>query len=142
MKIYLDTSSLFKLYKRETGSEDVDDALSDNNLTGVFLSEITTLEFFSAVFKRVRMKDLNPIEAKQIIELFENDADKYLFVPLNKSILDDSKLLISKHGAEGLRTLDAIQLASAVKVKNLTSKFFASDKLLQALFEKEGLPIG
>ena len=86
------------------------------------------------------MKDLNMIEAKQIIELFENDADKYLFVPLNKTILDNSKLLISKHGAVGLRTLDAIQLASAIKVKNLTSKYFASDKLLHALFEKEGLP--
>ena len=121
---------------------DVEDVLSDNNLTGVFLSEITTLEFFSAVFKRVRMKDLNLIEAKQIIELFENDADKYLFVPINKSILDDSKLLISKYGADGLRTLDAIQLASANKVKNLTSKFFASHKLVQTLFEKEGLPIG
>ena len=44
MKIYLDTSSLFKLYKRETGSEEVEDALSNNHLAGVFLSEITTLE--------------------------------------------------------------------------------------------------
>ena len=43
MKIYLDTSSLFKLYKSEAGSEDVEDALSDNNLTDIFLSEITTL---------------------------------------------------------------------------------------------------
>ena len=86
------------------------------------------------------MKDLDMMQAKRIIGLFENDADKYLIVPLSKTILDNSKLLISKHGVDGLRTLDAIQLASVVSVKNLTSKYFSSDKLLPALFEKEGLP--
>ena len=140
MNIYLDTSSLFKLYKNETGSEDVEDALSDDRLTGVFLSEITPLEFCSAVFKRVRMNDLSMTDAKKIIVLFENDLDKYQFVELNKTVLDSSRLLISKHGTEGLRTLDAIQLASAIKVKNLVDKYFTSDKLLRALFEKEELP--
>ncbi len=51
MKIFLDTSSLFKLYKKEIGSEEIEKIILDNNLTGVFLSEITKLEFLSAVFK-------------------------------------------------------------------------------------------
>ena len=141
MKIYLDTSSLFKLYKRETGSEEVEEVLLDTNLTGIFLSEITTLELYSAVFKRVRMKDLTFMEAKEIIALFEHDIEKYIFVPLNKTVLDNSKLLISKHGADGLRTLDAIQLASAIEVKSLINKYFTSDKLLNTIFEKENLPV-
>lgn len=46
MKIYLDTSSLFKLYKRETGSEEMEAVISNSNVAGIFLSEITKLEFF------------------------------------------------------------------------------------------------
>lgn len=140
MKIFLDTSSLFKLYKKEIGSGEIEKVLLDNNLTGIFLSEITKLEFLSAVFKRVRMKDLSIIEAKQIIEAFEDDTKKYIIVPLNKTILDVARQLIWKYGENGLRTLDALQLSSAIEVRTLVSKYFSSDKLLQSLFQKENLP--
>lgn len=140
MKIFLDTSSLFKLYKKEIGSEEIEKILLDNNLTGVFLSEITNLEFLSAVFKRVRMKDLSIIEAKQIIEAFEDDTKKYIIVPLNKTILDVARQLIWKYGENGLRTLDALQLGSAIEVRTVVGKYFSSDKLLQSLFQKEHLP--
>lgn len=106
MKIYLDTSSLFKLYKSEKDSEDVEKALYDNKLTAIFLSQITKLEFISAVFKRLRMKDLSIAEAKKILGLFENDTNKYRFVAMDKAVLDFSGELISKHGIYGLRTLD------------------------------------
>lgn len=39
-----------------------------------------------------------------------------------------------------LRTLDALQLASALEVKATVNKFITADKLLLALFEKEDLP--
>ena len=55
MKLYLDTSSLFKLYHNESGTEEMDSIFSDNEVTGVFISEITSVEFISAVFKKVRM---------------------------------------------------------------------------------------
>ncbi|MEO7045757.1 MAG: type II toxin-antitoxin system VapC family toxin [Ferruginibacter sp.] len=140
MKIYLDTSSLFKLYKSEPGSEEVEDILSGNELTGISLSEITKLEFISAVFKRVRMKDLDMNDAKQIIEFFERDIPRYTFVPLNSTLLDTARSLILKHGADGLRTLDALQLASAIAVKDIINRYLTSDKILKSLFVKEGLP--
>ncbi len=43
------------------------------------------------------------------------------------------------YGIDGLRTLDSIQLASALAVKNEVNKYFTSDKLLRLLFEKENL---
>lgn len=140
MKLFLDTSSLFKLYKKEIGSSEIEKILLDNNLTGIFLSEITNLEFLSAVFKRVRMKDLSIIEAKQIIEAFEDDTKKYIIVPLNKTILEIARQLMFKYGEIGLRTLDALQLSSAIEVRTLVSRYFSSDKLLQSLFQKENLP--
>lgn len=52
MKLYLDTSSLFKLYHNESGTEEMDSIFSDNEVTRVFISEITSVEFISAVFKK------------------------------------------------------------------------------------------
>ncbi len=80
------------------------------------------------------------IEAKQIIEAFEDDTKKYIIVPLDKTILDVARQLIWKYGENGLRTLDALQLSSAIEVRTLVSKYFSSDKLLQSLFQKENLP--
>ena len=141
MKIYLDTSSLFKLYKRETGSEEMEAEISNNNIADVFLSEIIKFEFLALVYKRVRMKDLSVKEAKQIIDLFEYDFRKYLIVPFDNAILNTAEKLISIYGVTGLRTLDSIQLASAIEVKEKIDKYFTSDKLLRFLFEKEKLPI-
>ena len=41
MKIFLDTSSLFKLYHRETDTEDLELIFSTVKITDIFLSEIT-----------------------------------------------------------------------------------------------------
>lgn len=140
MKLYLDTSSLFKLYHNESGTEEMDSIFSDNEVTSVFISEITTVEFISAVFKKVRMKELSMNDAEQIIKLFGTDLEKYTIVPVRSAALETAKLLILKYGQIGLRTLDALQFASAIEVKEIVSKYFTADKLLLSLFEKENLP--
>ncbi len=49
-------------------------------------------------------------------------------------------ILLSQYGIKGLRTLDAIQLSSALSLKeNKDMAFFTHDKLLQSIFEQEGL---
>ena len=75
------------------------------------------------------------------MEAFENDKDKFKFIPINNSILQTAKTLISKYGKNGLRTLDSIQLSSCIAVKDLTGKYFTSDKTLLDIFIQEGLPI-
>ena len=39
----------------------------------------------------------------------------------------------------GLRTLDSIQLACAVSVNGKVDVFLTSDKIMEKIFEKEGL---
>ena len=141
MKVYLDTSSLFKLYHKEPGTEDLDRIFFDNSITAIFLSEITNVEFISAVYKRVRMKELHRNDAEQIIRLFDNDIKNYTIIPLSSTTIELAKTLILKYGQEGLRTLDALQLASAIEVKDLINKYFTADKILLSTFEKEHLPI-
>ena len=141
MKVYLDTSSLFKLYHKEPGTEDLDRIFFDNSITAIFLSKITNVEFISAVYKRVRMKELHRKDAEQIIRLFDNDIKNYTIIPLSSTTIELAKTLILKYGQEGLRTLDALQLASAIEVKDLINKYFTADKILLSTFEKEHLPI-
>ncbi|HEY5464275.1 MAG TPA: type II toxin-antitoxin system VapC family toxin [Hanamia sp.] len=141
MKIYLDTSSLFKLYQKEPDSENLGDIFYNTSITGVFISEIAKVEFVSALFKKVRMQETDLSDAQKAIRLFDNDFEKYIIVPVESNIFEKAKQLILEHGIIGLRTLDAIQLASAIEVKRLINKYFTADKLLSSLFEKENLPV-
>jgi len=48
--------------------------------------------------------------------------------------------LLMKYGSAGLRTLDAIQLASALTLKGQPKiRFFTADQLLNSFFKPEGL---
>ena len=53
MKIFLDTTSLFKLYHREAGTAELEQNLSAIASTSIFLSEITKVEFTSTVWNSV-----------------------------------------------------------------------------------------
>ena len=141
MNIYLDTSSLFKLYQKELDSGVVEKAFKNIRLTEIFISEIARVEFVSARFKKVRMKETELADAEKSINLFDKDLEKYKIVPVENNLLKKAKKLIITYGIEGLRTLDSIQLASAIEVKGQIDKYFTADKLLCFLFEKESLPI-
>ncbi|CAN5572822.1 hypothetical protein BH10BAC3_BH10BAC3_16930 [soil metagenome] len=134
MKIFLDTSSLFKLYHREVDTEALEQLFSTVKITNVFLSEISKIEFTSTVWKKVRMKEITELEAKTTLGLFESDFGKYTFVPADSFIVEQARILTSKYGIQGLRTLDSIQLSTSVALSQQVNIFFTSDNLLKSLF--------
>ena len=87
MTLFIDTSSLFKLYHNELGTVELDTIFSENEITRVFISEITNVEFVSAVFNKVRMKELTIDNAEKIINLFDTDLKKYTIIPVEGSTL-------------------------------------------------------
>jgi uncharacterized protein len=141
MNIFLDTSSLIKLYHYEEGTDALDQILIKNTVTGIFLSELAKVEYDSAVWKVFRTQKLTHEEVESLISSFETDYPKYNFVRLNTEIVDFSKLLIAKYGVEGLRTLDSLQLASVLKKRDELEYFITADKLLKNIASKEGLPV-
>jgi predicted nucleic acid-binding protein len=141
MKIFLDTSSLFKLYHREVDTEALEQIFLAEKITNVFLSEISKIEFTSTVWKKVRMKEITELEAKTTLDLFESDFEKYTFVPVDSFIVEQARILTSKYGIQGLRTLDSIQLSTSVTLFPQVNMFFTSDNLLKSLFVAEGLPV-
>lgn len=139
MKIFLDTSSLVKLYHREAGTEELENLFTNQNITTIFLSEIAKIEFTSTIWKKVRTKEITELEAKTTLDLFETDFEKYTFIATDSIIVETGRTLTTKYGMQGLRTLDSIQFSTAILLARQADVFFTADKLLKSFFETEGL---
>ena len=139
MKIFLDTSSLFKLYHQETGTEELESVFLKSKVTHIYLSEISKVEFTSTIWKKARTKEISSEQAKITAELFESDFEKYNFISTDSLIIEQPKNLTTKYGLEGLRTLDSIQLSTCKVLEKQVDIFLTSDKLLNTLIEREGL---
>ena len=140
MKIFLDTSSLIKLYHREIGTAELELIFSTIKITDIFLSEISKIEFTSTIWKKVRTKEITQSEAQTTLNLFESDFGKYSFVATDSLIIEQARMLCSKHGIQGLRTLDSVQLSTSVSLMQQVDMFYTADKLLKPLFDAVGLP--
>jgi predicted nucleic acid-binding protein len=139
MNLFLDTSSLVKLYCVEKDSFEVESLISQYEIEHIFLSELAQIEFPSAIWKKIRSKELDEEIGKSDIKVFESDHGKYAWITVDGSLIEMSKKLIAQYGKNGLRTLDALQLASAVSVRKEAELYHTSDILLKKLFEEEGL---
>lgn len=139
MKIFLDTSSLIKLYHTELGTDDLDRLLNENSVQDIFLAEIAKIEFNSAVWKKVRTRDLTKEEAVDIIDSFQSDYPNYSFISTDHQLLNAARDLVAKYGLIGLRTLDSIQLASIISIKAELTMAVTADELLRSLIEKESV---
>jgi len=94
VKIFLDASSLIKLYYKEEDTSYLDKLFTDHTITEIFLSEISKVEFFSAIYKKIRTKHLTFKNAEDIINAFKADEKKYHFILLNEDIIRLSQKLI------------------------------------------------
>ena len=138
--IYLDTSSLIKVYHREVDTDRVLEIIT-NDINEIYLSGLTKVEFNSGIWKKIRKGESTEDEGKELIKNFEDDYSKYEWVKVGLETLNSAKELIKKYGTDGLRTLDAIQLACVVYVKEKVDEYLTFDKNLKDIFVKEGLNI-
>lgn len=137
MNIFLDTSSLFKLYHKEDGTSELLSFFNFNKIKNIFLAEISSVEFASVVWKKCRKNELDSEQAFFLLSVFEKDSKNYTFIKDDKNLKALAVNLISKHWALGLRALDAIQLSSALKVKNEIDAFISSDIVLSKIAKLE-----
>jgi uncharacterized protein len=139
MKVFFDTSSLFKLYHKEDGTSELMRLFTETAIEAIYLAEITKIEFSSVVWKKCRKNEIDENSASQLIKKFEEDSVKYRYVSEGQAVREIAQGLIGKHWRKGLRTLDSIQLASALKVKDQIELFLTADKLLSEISHIEGL---
>ena len=141
MNLFLDTSSLIKLYHEEAETDELDGLFRDYHISKIYLSEVSKIEFASALWKKARTGEISSPIASKIISLFESDYHKYNFVLLDRVVMGQSRFLLQRHGINGLRTLDGIQLACASILGRNVDLYKTSDRQLKQFFIMESLPV-
>ena len=108
MTLYLDTSSIVKLYVDETGTDRVQHLVEAADV--VVTSVVAYAEMRAALAKILRMDRLTKPEVTSIKKLFESDWDKTLRIAPDERIIRRAGDLAERYG---LRGYDSVHLAAA-----------------------------
>ena len=140
---FFDTSALVKLYIDEEGSAWVRQIASDSGNT-IYIAHITGPEAISAIFRKVRTREISRRHAVQVADAFRaNFVRDYEIVEIKQDIIDLAMTLAQRHG---LRGYDSVQLAAAVSVFTQSEdgdddspEFVSADSRLNEAATAEGM---
>lgn len=80
----------------------------------LWIGKIAIVEFHSAVYKKERTKSITNFEANLIIDSFNSDFKEFNVINVDNKIWEKSVYLIKKYRIEGFRTLDSLQISTAL----------------------------
>jgi hypothetical protein len=109
LRVFVDTSSLFKKYVDEPGGDAFEKVLAKT--TEIVVSPVTWIEMNAVIERRLRDKSLLPEQAARLRSEIKRDFVYFSRVLWNENLENKAVDLVHKHA---LKTLDAVQLASAV----------------------------
>jgi uncharacterized protein len=121
--IYLDTSAAIKVLLDETGSEDVARLFDERE--DLLASRLLAIELHAVAERR----DLNLAHVRELLE-------RVSLVSLTDEVAQRAIDLRS-----GLRTLDALHLATAATLGSLVTAFLSYDRELNAAAARYGVPL-
>jgi uncharacterized protein len=136
MVVYLDTSSLVKLYVEEKGSSEV--AAVVENARVVATSIIAYVEARAVFARRFKERSIVKKEYNMLLMSFETDWVNYLQIKVSQNVVQLAGNLAAKHA---LRGFDAIHLSSAIYLMNskMPVLFLCHDDKLQKASLREKL---
>ena len=133
--LYLDTSSLLKLYVEEDHSEIVRDVT--HNATGLFTCRITYPEARSALARRHREGALTETAYRRIITQLDEDWEALFIIDFDERLAGE---LTERHAIRGF---DAVHLAAALSLvsdsPDIDVRFSTFDARLQIAATAESL---
>jgi len=134
MNLFLDTSAVVKIYHQEKGTENFTQYLAGIS-EELFLttSDITKIELHSALLKKYREKQIDDKNLAEVFQLFDKDFQKFNIIVVDRFIKNKALSMLDSLGIKySLRTLDSLQLASAIYSNNYSKidYFVSSDKKL------------
>ncbi|MEJ5363179.1 MAG: type II toxin-antitoxin system VapC family toxin [Spirochaetota bacterium] len=136
MDIFIDTSALMKRYISEIGSDIIDNLFTKCDT--IYVSIITEIEAFSTIRRLLYDKQIGKHEFLHLHNEIETDLQYFTIIDINESVIKLSKDLIMHHS---LRTLDSIQLSSALLIKDTIDYFVCSDNRLITAAQNEKMKI-
>ena len=137
MVVYLDTSSLVKLYVEEDESSQVDALVESSEFIATSL--VAYAEARAAFARRFREKAFTQDEHDRIKKFFDKDWSSYLVLSVTEIMIRLAGDLAEKHA---LRGFDSIHLASALILRQELSSpivFSCFDDRLQKASKRENL---
>lgn len=109
--LYLDTSSLVKLYAPESESATVKRLVAAADVTAT--SRVAYVETRAAFARKRREQSVSLKDYRTLVQDFDQDWESYFIVDVSEALVKTAAQLAEKHA---LRGYDAIHLASAVIV--------------------------
>jgi len=140
---FFDTSALVKLYHEETGTEKLNSLIISENPV-IVVSDITSIEIISAFAKKVRTKEIDIHIFNEAVWAFESDLSNFIVVKNEDKIKARASHMLKTIGLKnGLKTLDSLQLASALVFSENTvlDLFISSDDVMLKIASDERLNI-
>jgi predicted nucleic acid-binding protein len=138
---FADTSALAKRYVPEVGSAWVQSWIDPASGNITIISALSTVEFVSLLARRQREGNVSTADFNRLrLDFLFHVRQQYRVIALSQGILGQAQLLVAKHP---LRTLDALQLASAHDAANVIGTFpifVTADQKLLAVAAAEGFP--
>ena len=141
MKMYFcDTSAIIKLYHAEIGTDFMESVFSNNDIS-MIISELTMIEFSSALARKVRVGEISVDARKEAIRNFDKDClNRFIIRLLDTGIVKTAREIIDRHGDRfSIRTLDAIQLSAYLSEKS--DVFVCADINLISICRSEGVSV-
>lgn len=138
---FFDTSGLAKRYVVEQGSQWAKQILRPSSGNQVLVAASARVEMLSLMSRQQRLRSISPSDFFRIRSTFSIHLRRqYRAIPLNDVILVRAARLVQKYP---LKTLDAIQLASALEARKILliiPIFVSADRQLLAAAQAEGFP--
>jgi len=137
--LYLDTSSLVKLYAPESESAAVKQLVAAADVTAT--SRVAYVETRAAFARKRREHSVSLKDYRIIVHDFDHDWESYFIVDVSDVLVKTAGQLAEKHA---LRGYDAIHLASAAIVHSQGDwpvNFSCFDARLSGAARREGLNI-
>ncbi|MBI5380156.1 MAG: type II toxin-antitoxin system VapC family toxin [Nitrospirae bacterium] len=139
MIVYLDTSSLVKLYVEEVGSRHIEEIARAAMV--ISTSKIAYAETRAALARKQKEDGFSPATLRKITENLNREWESYFVIEVTDGLIRSAGDLAEKYL---LRGFDAIHLASAInlqiKVRSAVG-FSSNDLKLNQAARKEGLTL-
>jgi len=132
---YVDSSALVKHYvESEAGSSFASKHITTHK---AYASSIVQVEVFSALSRKLQMREISRESVGKIKEMFTSDCMRTGIIEVSDDVINEAQSLVFKLS---IKTLDAIHLASSIILRRITEEtfpFITADKRLAYAAKRE-----
>lgn len=126
---------MVKRYHKESGSEIIDEIFEKFVIA---ISELSIVELVSALNRKLAENMISGDDLRIALSKFYEDLSDFLILKFDSQVVNMAVEAVLKYS---LKTLDSLQIAFALKLKEYNPLFVSFDKKLAKIAEIEGFRV-